>query len=78
MLQGSAARVECEGDVIIQKTAEGSHVDIRETTQSSGEIRGVVTRSEDAAKLRIEEVLHHHPATYRPGQFDLKTQVRVQ
>lgn len=71
MLQRSAARVECEGGVIIQKTAEGSHVDIRETTQSSREIRWVVTCSEDAAKLRVEEVLHHHPATHQPGQFDL-------
>lgn len=64
MLQRSAARVECEGGVIIQKTAEGSHVDIGETTQSSGEICWVVICSEDAAKVRVEEVLHHHPATY--------------
>lgn len=67
MLQGSATWVECEVDVIIQETAEGSHVDIRVTTQSSGEICWVVACSEDAAKMDVEDFLHHHPATDQPG-----------
>lgn len=69
MLQRSASRVECKVNVIIQKTAERSHVDIRETTQASGEKCWVVTSSEDAAKMRVEKVLHHKPAKDQPGQF---------
>lgn len=77
MLQRSAAWIECEVNVIVQETAEGSHVDVRETTQSSGEIRWVVTSSEDAAEMRVEEVLHHHPATDQPGQFELYMLVKI-
>ena len=62
MLQRGAAGVERVRQIIIQKTAEGVHVDVWETTQMSGEVGGVVTRPEDAAKVRVEQVLYHCPA----------------
>lgn len=62
VLQRGAAGVEGVGEVIIQQAADGGHVDVWETTQASGEVSGVVTRPEYAAKLRVEQVLHHHPA----------------
>jgi len=65
VLQGGAAGVESVLEVIIQETADGGHVDVRETRESPGEVRGVVTRSEDAAELRVEHVLCHHPATLK-------------
>lgn len=63
VLQRGAARVEGVGEVIIQKAADRAHVDVWETAQTPGEVGGVVASPEDAAKLRVEQVLHHHPAT---------------
>lgn len=63
VLQRGTAGVEGIGEVIIQKAADRGHVDVWETAETSGEVGGVVTSPEDAAKLRVEQVLHHHPAT---------------
>lgn len=62
MLQRGAAGVESVREVVIQKTAQWRHVEVWEATQASGEVGGVVTRSEDAAKLKVEQVLRHHPS----------------
>lgn len=69
VLQRGAAWVEGVGEVIIQKAADSGHVDVWETTQTSGEVGGVVTCPEDAAKLRVEQVLHNHPATMTSYDF---------
>lgn len=71
MLQGGAARVESVRGVVIQKTADGGHVDVGETGESSGEVSGVVTRSEDAAELRVEHVLSHRPETLKKEKVEL-------
>ena len=65
MLKRGAAWVESVGKVVIQQAAQRSHVDVREPTQASGEVGGVVTCPEDAAKLRVETVLCHHPGTQK-------------
>lgn len=63
MLQRGATGEERVRKVVIQETAYGSHVDVREATQTPGEVSGVVACSEDAAELRVEQVLNHRPAT---------------
>lgn len=72
MLQRGAARVERVPEVVIQKAADGGHVEVRETAQAPGEVGGVVACSEDAAELRVEQVLHHHPATKRSHNANFK------
>lgn len=67
VLQGGAAGVEGVGQVVVQQAAQRRHVDVGESAQAPGEVGGVVTRSEDAAKLRVEQVLCHRPETDTSG-----------
>lgn len=59
MLQGGATRVESVGEVVVEQTADGCHVEVREATQATGEEGGVVAGAENAAKVRVEQVLGH-------------------
>lgn len=54
VLQRGAAWVEGVRRVVVQETAEGGHVEVGEARQASGEVRGIVARSKDAAELRVE------------------------
>lgn len=59
MLQRGAAGVEGVGEVVVQQAAEGCHVDVGEATQATGEVGWIVAGAENAAKLRVEQVLCH-------------------
>lgn len=74
MLQRGAAGVESVWGVIIQETTQGGHVDVWETAKTSGEVGGVVTCSEDAAELRVEQVLCHYPGT---EEFGVKVNISM-
>jgi len=62
VLQGRAARVERVRRVVVEQAADGRHVEVGEAAQAAGEVGGVVARPEDAAELRVEQVLGHQPA----------------
>lgn len=59
VLQGGATRVKGVGEVIVQQTADGCHVDVREAAQATGEVGGVMAGAENATKVRVEQVLGH-------------------
>lgn len=68
MLQGGTSWVKGVVEVIIEQTAEGSHIDIRKTAQAAREVCGIMARAKDTAKLRVEEVLGECPVTACRGR----------
>lgn len=57
MLQRSASGEEGVLQVVVQQAADGGHVDVRKAREAAGEIGGVVVGTEEAPKLRVENVL---------------------
>lgn len=56
VLQRSTTRVERVGEIVVQKAADGSHVEVRKAAQSARKVGRIVARTEDAAKLWVEQV----------------------
>lgn len=61
VLQRSTTRVERVREIIVQKAADGGHVEVRKTAQSARKVGGIVARTEDAAKLGVEQVFGNSP-----------------
>lgn len=57
MLQGCTAGVKVVRKIIVQQAADRRHVEVGETAQAAGKVGGVVAGTENAAEVRIEEVL---------------------
>lgn len=61
MLQRSASRVESVRKIVVQKAADGGHVEVRKTAKSARKVGRIVACTEDAAKLRVEQVFGDSP-----------------
>lgn len=56
VLQGCASGVEGVLEVVVQKTAEGRHVDVGKAGKTAREVGRVVVRAEKTPELHVEDV----------------------
>lgn len=61
MRQDTSARVESIRDGILEQVRHARSVNVSEAEQSPREVRRIVVRSKQAAKLSIERLLHLFP-----------------
>lgn len=61
MLQRSTPRVKRVREIVVQKAADGGHVQVRKTAKSAGKVSRIVACTEDAAKLGVEQVFGDSP-----------------
>lgn len=61
VLQRSTPRVKRVREIIVQKAADGGHVQVRKTAKSARKVSRIMACTEDAAKLGVEQVFGDNP-----------------